>query len=215
MPKRKKSMRVELIRAHYAQRVIPGRDSFDLLDWGSADAQLARFAVYARTIQERQEEYRDAAGFRVLDIGCGLTDLCTYLEHESLRVNYVGVDIVPDILAEARRRHPNRNILLADIFQGEPFRPRTFHSAFCSGTLNLEVGNNRAFVRNALAAILPLVSDCLVVNFLHERACKKYPHCHYYSPEAVIAAVPESAAGVVLIDDYLENDFTLVINAKE
>ena len=202
----------DFIRAHYEQRVIPGRDSYDILDWGSRESQIARFHVLIdilvkyKLIQEGQ-----ALKYRILDVGCGLSDLCDMLQNLNLNMEYVGVDIVPRIIGEARRRHPRRQLLLADIFQREPFAPNTFGSAFCSGTFNLEMGNNREFVLHALRMMLPLVRDCLVVNFLHIRAREKYRHCHYFDPALIIDAVLPYVKDVELRDDYLENDFTLIL----
>lgn len=204
-------MKHHLIRSHYEKRVARDRESFDILDWGSRESQLARFEVFLRVLEQRHLVSPHSGPHLTLDIGCGLTDLCTFLEEKNIPLRYTGVDIVPGILAEARRRYPKRAVLLADIFHSEPFRPRTFHTAFCSGTLNLEVGNNQTFVATALSAMLPLVKQCLIVNCLHARATQRYKHCHYYEPNEIIEAVPATTARVELIDDYLENDFTLVL----
>ncbi len=204
-------MKHKLIRSHYEHRVRPGRENYDILDWGSRESQLARFAVFRRVYQPAKASDRTAGRERLLDIGCGLTDFQSFLENHGCHFTYVGVDIVPEIIAEGRRRHPGRDVILADIFHREPFRPKTFDVAFCSGTLNLEVGNNERFVEHALSAMCPLVRRCLVINFLHCRAQHKYDHCHYYDPEAVIACVPEYMSQACLVDDYLDNDFTLAL----
>ncbi len=206
------AMKRELIRAHYERRVLPGRDSYDILDWGNRESQLARFHVFMDVLIKYQLiSASSPAAHLVLDIGCGLTDLCTVLGERRLPVMYTGVDIVPAILEEARRRHPDRHLLLADIFANEPFRPATFDTAFCSGTLNLKIGNNEDFARRAMAVMLPLVRQCLVINFLHCRAACKYDHCYYYVPDELLMAVPAEAREVEVIDDYLENDFTMVL----
>ena len=205
-----KNPKKELIRAHYEHRVIPGRDSFDILDWGSREAQWARFQVLVDVLLRRGLLNRDEP-LQLLDVGCGLSDLCTFLGDLKLEVQYTGVDIVPGIVAEARRRHPDRDLLLADIFEREPFPKRSFDVAFCSGTFNLEMGNNDEFALAALATLAPLVRECLVANFLHCRAQDKYDHCHYYDPERMAAAIAGGGRIVEIRDDYLENDFTLTV----
>lgn len=204
-------MKHKLIRSHYERRITPGRDNYDVLDWGSGESQIKRFEVFTRIYQDCVPAAGTEPAQRLLDIGCGLTDFQTFLEQRRIHVAYVGVDIAPRLLEQARRMHPARNVLVADIFHREPFRPLAFDVAFCSGTLNLEVGNNERFVEHALTAMCPLVKRCLVVNFLHCRAETKYAHCHYYDPKAVLAAVPDSVQRAVLVDDYLENDFTLAL----
>ena len=206
-----KNPRQELIRAHYERRVVPGRDSYDVLDWGSREAQLARFHVLVDLLIQHDLAGTETATCQLLDVGCGLTDLCDLLDRLGLEVAYTGADIVSAILAEARRRHPERNLVQADIFQREPFAARTFDVVFCSGTFNLEVGNNETFAQHALLTMLPLVRDCLVANFLHTRTPRKYEHCHYYDPQALMSGVRDRAVKIDVIDNYLENDFTLVL----
>ncbi|MFO7822179.1 MAG: class I SAM-dependent methyltransferase [Lentisphaeria bacterium] len=204
--------RHKLIRAHYEHRVIPGRDSYDVLDWGSREAQLARFHVLVDILLENKfPTPSEAAPSRLLDVGCGLSDLCTLLQKLKFDIDYVGVDIVPAIIKEARRRHPERKLLLADIFQEEPFQAESFSAVFCSGTFNLEMGNNDIFLLHAMDRMLPLVSDCVIVNLLHVRTAEKYDHCHYYDPDRLIPKLSPKASRIDLRDNYLENDFTLTL----
>lgn len=199
------------IRHHYETRLTPGRENFDILDWGSRQAQEARFAVLAQVLRTHQLGTRDRPA-SLLDIGCGLTDLQTYLERQPIFTRYVGVDITPAILQEARRQWPDRELVLADIFHTNPFPPRAFDVAFCSGVMNLNMGNNHDFLPGALARITDAADCCAVVNFLHERTPHKYDHCFYYAVQDVLDAIPNAAGTVDIVDHYLENDFTVVIS---
>lgn len=201
----------QLIEAHYTSRVVPGRDSYDILDWGSRESQLARFHIFVDVLIRNKMVGDQKKPCHVLDVGCGLSDLCSFMKRLNLDIDYTGVDIVPAIIAEAKRRYPARKLVLADIFDAEPFAASAFDAAFISGTFNLEVGNNEAFVALALAKMLPMVTDCLVANFLHTRASHKYDHCHYYDPGTIIRAIAPQVQRVELRDDYMENDFTLIL----
>lgn len=53
-------------------------------------------------------------GARVLDLGCGLSDLAARLP------SYVGCDRWPEILVENRRRHPEARFLAWDVLASEP-----------------------------------------------------------------------------------------------
>jgi len=224
------SKKRERIRSHYDRRVNADRPSYDILDWASAQDQVRRFQVFTDGISgrlapnhrfpggagcaaldgtRRRAAQWDGAG--VLDVGCGLTDFAGFLEDAGHRVHYVGVDISPGVLGEAHRRFPDRALLLADVFAAPPFAGNSFDFSVCSGIFNLRLGNNEYFVAQALPALMRLTGTCVAANFLHARTRRKYPHCHYYDPETVIQSVLSVSAEVWLYDDYLENDFTLLL----
>lgn len=209
-----KKSKHDLIRSHYEPLVSKGGSNHQMLDWGSRDSQFARFSVLADCLGESGilDDRRERPS--LLDVGCGLTDLQTFFEQEKIAMRYVGVDITPAIVAEAHRHHPDRAILLGDIFQAPPFPPRSFDVVFCSGTLNLKLGNNDAFAACALRGMLALARKRVIVNFLHQRTRERYRQCFYYSPEAIAQTARRLAPAnsrLRIIDDYLENDFTLEI----
>jgi SAM-dependent methyltransferase len=213
MLKSTKSDKHRRIHGHYTPLVRPGATHHEMLDWSSREAQHARFEVLAESI--RRHKLLD--GCRVpslLDVGCGITDVQTFLEAHNMPCAYTGVDITPPILEHARRKHPERALVLADVFVAPPFAPGTFDIVFCSGTLNLRLGNNEVFAGKAIAAMLGLAKRMVVANFLHERAARRYGQCFYYSPSRIrnqAEAVLPPTAKTTVIDDYLDNDFTLEI----
>ncbi|MDT8390062.1 MAG: class I SAM-dependent methyltransferase [Lentisphaeria bacterium] len=203
----------DLIRRHYEPLVRPGASHHEMLDWGSREAQLARFRVLAERLKA-EGLFTTNRPPSLLDVGCGITDLKTFLDTEGLSVDYTGVDITPAILDQARTKHPDRKIIQADVFKDPPFPAAAFDVVFCSGTLNLKLGNNAVFAAEALAAMRKLAGKLLVVNFLHQRTRKKFSQCHYYSPDTIRETARRVAApflDLAVIDDYLENDFTLAI----
>lgn len=200
--------RVHRIRRHYEPRISPHRETFDILDWSSRESQQTRFAVLLRVLRRECPPEQPP---RLLDVGCGLTDLAGFLEAQRFPVCYLGADITPALLAEAHRRSPDRRVVAADVFAASPFRPRAFDACYCSGVFNLSLGNNDTFAVEALPRLLALASRFAVANFLHCRTARKYVHCHYFDPVVLGAAMTRLGLRVELIDDYLENDFTLVL----
>ena len=156
-----------------------------------------------------------AAPPRLLDVGCGLADLGAFLDAQGIPVRYVGVDLVHAVLTEARRRHPAYAVLQADVFAAAPFRTPSFDFVFCSGIFNLRLGNNEDFAARALPELLPLARVGLVANFLHARSRRQFPHCAYFDPELVAAPLRRQGVTLKVLDDYLENDFTVVARAPD
>jgi len=220
----------ERIHQHYTPRVQSHRDSFDILDWSSPEAQQARFRVLLRVLRGKEFRghipeaaqnagthipgpvpLRAPAPYSLLDAGCGLADLRLFLLVHGVHAAYVGVDLTPAILREGRRRQPATHLVQADLFEAAPFRHRSFDVVFASGIFNLNLENNEAFVRKAVPALFGLARVCLVANFLHVRTSRKYPHCSYYCPAALSRDFATLTHRLELVDDYLDNDFSLVL----
>lgn len=196
------------IKTHYERRIEPCRASYDVLDWGTRESQLARFRVLLDVLQRDPVPSETPS---LLDVGCGLTDLCSFLEQCRFPIAYTGVDLTPGILAEARRRHPGRRLIQADVFEGGPFRVDEFDVTYCSGVFNLQLGNNDAFARRGLECLARYASCRAVANFLHIRTRDQHEHCHYFDPDELMAHAATLAQRVKLIEDYLRNDFTIVM----
>jgi hypothetical protein len=195
------SGRAQVIRDHYRPRIVPGRPHFDVLDWADEKSQKARFAVLADNVP--------LTGRALLDVGCGLADLLAYVQGRGIEVQYTGVDIVPEMVAAARRQHPTATFLCADVFTGPPL-PRRYDVVFCSGTFNLDLGNSMEFLARALPRLLALAGQVLVFNLLHVRAAAKYQQCVYHDPQDVLDLLKPLGCRARLIDDYLHNDFTVI-----
>lgn len=203
--------KVNRIRSHYSRRVAPDRENYDILDWGCREAQEARFDVLLRAIAALQPSV--SSPFSLLDVGCGMTDLATYLEtrHGNDHCRYVGVDITWEILSEAARRFPGRRILQGDVFGAAPFLPGSFDAVFCSGVFNLRLGNNADFALRAIPQLAAQSRRLVVANFLHVRTSRKYAHCYYFDPEWLTGKLAGTCRRMTVVDDYLENDFSLIV----
>jgi len=190
------------IESHYGPRLRKARRSHEALDWASEATQAARFAVLADNVP--------LAGRSLLDVGCGLGDLLAFLTRRGVQADYTGVDLLEPMIAEARRRLPKGRFLCADIFAEDVFGPGTFDVVYCSGTLNLNLGNNMAFLRRAVETFFRLSRDVVAFNLLHRRARCDDERYFYYDPDAVRPLLAEHAVGVRLFDNYLPNDFTFL-----
>ncbi len=196
--------RRKAIHRHYEPRILPGRENFDVLDWGDAGAQRKRFGVLV--------DHVPLAGKTLLDVGCGLGDLWAYLKERDVDVQYTGVDLIEKMIAAARRQHDDAAFVCGDIFAGEPPKIGTVDVVFCSGAMNLELGNNREFLPLAMRRMLDLAREAVVVNLLHVRTPEpdKYDHCAYYDPADVLAGLADLPCDAHVVDDYLPNDFTVI-----
>lgn len=204
--------KIENIRKHYVPRIKEKQKNFDILDWASEETQFTRFGVLAANVE--------LEGRTLLDVGCGLGDLVKFLDGRGISpAEYVGVDIIPEMLEKAREMNPGRKFVEADVFSPDTQQTletlgyaEGFDVVFCSGTLNLNLGNNMEFLDRAISAMVGLTRGKLVFNCLHSRfpfADEKY---FSYFPEDVLKITHKyvSAKKTILLDEYLAGDFTVI-----
>jgi SAM-dependent methyltransferase len=230
--KRNDMSKKKIIRQHYEPRITGGRPGFEILDWASAASQEARFAVLVDHVLAKDPDART-----LLDVGCGIGDLWTYLVKRRIAVDYTGVDILEKMVNEARKRHPGVKFVQADIFtagtreQGIGTSPSSsipnpsssipspnslfpipFLSdvVFCSGAFNLNLGNNLQFLPHAIGRMCELSRRYVVFNLLHRRAATETHRYFYSDPADVRRLLTSPACDVRIIDDYLPNDFTVI-----
>ncbi len=197
--------RKDRITKHYEHRIGTGRQNFDVLDWASAESQISRFEVLVANVDLQDKS--------LLDVGCGLGDLWTFLKARKISARYTGLDIVEKMLATAAAKHPDAEFICGDMFSHDanslPDRSK-FDVVFCSGTFNLNLGNNADFLPQAVASLMAVASERVVFNLLNQSVPFEGETYACYDPDQVLAWLGETGWGIRMIDGYLPNDFTLI-----
>lgn len=194
--------RQDRIRRHYEHRIDSNRESFDVLDWASAQSQHKRFEVLVENVP--------LAGRTLLDVGCGLGDLCLFLRQRKVDVEYTGIDLLEPMVAEARRRCDKGTFEVANLFDPDAEISGQWDVSFASGVFNLNLGNNDQFVAMAIPRMMRVTRERVVFNMLHERR-KFEPHRYFYShPDRVRRMLAPTGWNLRIIEGYLPNDFTVV-----
>lgn len=195
--------RKQTIRAYYERRIRPWRPDHLILDWASSETQRKRFDVLIDRV--------DLAGRGLLDVGCGLGNLWGYLKERRIPARYTGVDILAKMVRAARRRYPDAQFVCADIFGDDAFEPDSFDVVYCSGAMNLDLGNNLGFIARAAQRFLHIARHQAVFNLLHRRASDGPPGPYFYTdPVEVQPLLRGLPCEADFVDDYLPNDFTVV-----
>ena len=172
------------------------------LGWQSRDTQFRRFAVLA---QVGPLEHT-----RVLDVGCGLGDLYTYLQAQRLPIDYTGYDLLPEMVTRARRRHPRVRFEVRDVLQG--LGEERFDYILSSGAFNVNFGDNLRAVQHVLRQLVAHCNRAVAINFIKwSTGASNDPIFHYYDARAMLAFGQTLCPRVQLREDYLPNDFTLYL----
>ena len=139
--KNKKSVIIE----HYINRVknfnIP---EYQVLDWESKEAQELRFKTLI--------EHFNMESSILLDVGCGLGNLAEYLDNKNIKLYYIGIDIMPEMIERAKAKtfkNINPQFMSLDFFNNNDIK-KEFDYIYSSGIFNLNLGNNDKFLKDAI-----------------------------------------------------------------
>lgn len=150
----------------------------------------------------------------VLDIGCGFGDLNKTLnEKYAHNYSYLGVDLVPDLVNEARKQYVGDNI---DFRTGD-FLDISFENTFdfviASGIFNHRLNNvnNYDLIEAAIIKALSLSNDGLAFDFLSDKVDYQLEHTFHSSPEKILSIAYKYSRNIVIRNDYMPFEFALFI----
>jgi SAM-dependent methyltransferase len=127
----------------------------------------------------------DLSNCTVLEIGCGLGDFCGLLQERFQNVEYYGVDIVPELVAEAARRYPEAKFECRDLL-AEPLEQQ-FDYVFISGVFNTAIPGANDFLKSLTAAGFAACKVALGFNFISTYVNYTEPDASYHDPVDVFS----------------------------
>ncbi len=100
----------------------------------------------------------------VLDVGCGFGEFAKFTTKKFTNVNYTGIDIVPEFIAEAKKLYPEHSFAvsnyLSDKIEG------SYDIVVASGILNSNVYNNMEYRKDAIEKLFKLSKSVTAFNML-------------------------------------------------
>ena len=194
----KKEQRQRIIDKHRDSLKRHGYDP-NTLYWSSREIQEIRFKVLA--------EIGIESGDSVLDIGCGFGDFKSWSAGQGRMLEYTGIDLSPDLLAEAKKRHPDGAFFPGDLFD-MTFPDLSFDWVILSGALNENLHDDGTYARRVIEGMYALCRKGVAFNLLDARHLNAHD-LQSHSPEEVLTYCSGLCPDCSLRDDYLENDFTI------
>ncbi|VVN26814.1 class I SAM-dependent methyltransferase [Pseudomonas fluorescens] len=152
-------------------------------------------------------------GFSILDYGCGLGHLKSYLDQRFDCVSYFGVDLVPDFVDAVKAKYPSAKMKLVSSFEDVS---EAVDHVIVSGTFNLVVGDDvSAYLETVKKTLLHLFSLCRVsmsVNFMTDKVDFQQAGAHHVNVEGMFRFLSGNLSSRLLIDhSYMPYEFTCVV----
>lgn len=199
----------ELVFSYYRDKINDENADFEVHGWESEEAARRRFEVLFEAV--------DLNGKSLLDVGCGCGSLFGELKRRKIKCDYLGIDILPQMIALARKRQPKGVFLPMDLFEENPFESGCFDVVYASGIFNLNSGQNESFLQDAVAVFAEIAAERVVFNLLHERSENREETYFYSSPEKVERLLKRARLrfrSLEFVDGYRQNDFSVILRLK-
>ena len=206
--------RKSIIVEHYINRVtdlnIP---DYKVVDWESEEAQNLRFKALI--------EHFNMNGNVLLDVGCGVGSLAEYIDKNNINLYYIGIDIMPEMVERAKSKtykNINPQFMTMDFFKKTDIKDDVDY-IYTSGIFNLNLGNNEAFLKEAIEAFLLAARKGVCFNLLDISCKEKYGDKYYYYKKDDIFLLTQDILKklnlnykIHIEDKYLQNDFSVFID---
>ena len=200
---------IAVINTHFDRCLKKKSIGHQKVSWGSVQSQQERFEILAGIGELNY--------CTVLDVGCGLGAMYNYLSQtRNMKLSgYVGVDLNPNMVAEASKIFPGTRFEVSNLLVNPP--ESTFDYVFASGIFNIVTPNISKIIHGNIKAMFDLCRFGVAVNFFSTLSpFDKDPNSYYSDPGHLLAFVCKNISRkVVLRHDYRKNDFTLYIYREQ
>lgn len=205
------------------QRIIDAqRDAFkrhgyhpNALLWSNTEIQQIRFKVLSDIGIE--------SGDSILDVGCGFGDYDVYLQKSGKTVDYTGLDLSAELILEGRKRFPEIELIIGDLFDLNP-AAESYDYVALSGALNRkldylsdkqEQDSSKSYARRVIKRMFQTCRKGVAFNVLdarHEWTANRWDLLSFH-PDEMSDFISQSIRPerFQIIDGYLENDFTVYL----
>lgn len=198
------------IEAYYQKNLSMHGAGAEGVGWKNLEAQQVRFDQLLKVI------YSDGE-FALNDVGCGVGDLSAYLPKRNFKARYRGYDVLPNMIAEAKRKYPENS---ARQFYNEVDLSKMEEADYsvASGIFNLkfEVSEHewKKYILNTISLMNAKSKLGFSFNALTSYSDKQYmkPELYYSTPGWLFDyCKTHFAKNVALLHDYSQYDFTILV----
>jgi RimJ/RimL family protein N-acetyltransferase len=178
-------------------------NSYQTLNWGSAQSQALRFEVLSQVGK--------ITGSKILDVGCGLGDMVDWLERRGIEAEYVGLELTDNLVEGARRRFPDRRFVNGSVTDPTVLRGERFDFVLASGIFATYPVGGAPWMEQIVSRMWDFAGRGVAFNSLSSWAPQPDPGEYYADPERVIKFCRTLTPLLQLRHDYHPRDFTVFL----
>ena len=150
--------------------------------------------------------------FSVLDFGCGLGHLKSYLDNHYSDYKYYGVDVVPEFIQFVNEKFTGVETKLINSYSDLNV---CFDHVVISGTFNIIEGNDQVAylkkIKDTLKYLFKLSKLSLAVNFMTDRVDFTQTNAMHMNVEMITDFMRKHLSARLIIDEsYMPYEFTII-----
>lgn len=175
------------------------------VDWNGQESQELRFEQLLKVSEGLEGE------FTLDDYGCGYGELLAWLESREISADYLGIDIAPKMVEQAKALH-------GDHFVEGASSPRKADIAVASGILNVRLDTSietwETYVNEMLATLNEGSVKGFAFNCLTSYSDKEYMRDDLYYADPMYyfdLCKRQYSPQVALLHDYGLYEFTIIV----
>ena len=178
------------------------------LFWSSSHGQKQRFK--ALLAFKKFPKFYLKNNPAILDIGCGYGDFISFVkdEYDIEKLNYIGTELVPQMIEIAKQKHPNAKFELRDIVKN-PYPDNTFDLVIGSGLFALNHPQWKDFVFQLVNQMYKCSKGVVAINFLQNRPSDQ--KFKYTTAKEVGEILSKITSNIHMVEGYLPDDFTVYL----
>ncbi len=189
----------ERVRTHYIPLLEKFGGTSRAVDYHHSGNHLARFVILAGI-----DDFQHAS---ILDVGCGVGHFAAWLKENGYEGDYTGIDLLPEMVAQARELNPEMRFELSDILR-EPGRFRADY-VMSSGIFHL---GDAHLMHKVIAAMYAACGKGVAFNTLstwNDAGLQRGFFCA--DPLETLTFCRTLTPHILLRHDYLPHDFTIFL----
>ncbi len=199
--KKEAEQKLESVLAeHYTPLLSKHGNSYLSVDWGSKASQDLRFRILLEPFVRNRKTYS------ILDVGCGLGHLYSFIQENELPLKYNGIDAIDAMVEEARKRHSEIKSAF-EVSKLSDKKSEQFDIVVASGIFYVACDENR--MQEEIRNMFDLCKYGIAFNSLSSWASEKEEEEFYADPAKVLEFCHSLTSKCIMRHDYMTHDFTV------
>lgn len=174
------------LKSHYSNTFDKHGASAKGVDWKSEKEADIRYKVMLSVI--RDQDIKSQKRIRILDVGCGYGGQYQYAKKLGLKVDYTGIDVVPEMIEFAKENLKDAKFIYADVINFSPKKP--FDYVICNGILTQKLTASSAqmqkYANKLIKKMFSLAQTGIVFNVMTDKVDYKKRGNYYVSPAKML-----------------------------